>query len=41
MRILVSTFLTLSLLVAVAYVAPAAAFDPKEFWDQQDKNGSN
>jgi hypothetical protein len=41
MRILVSAFLTLSLLVAVAYVAPAAAFDPKEFWEQQDRNLSH
>ena len=31
MRILVSAFVTLSLLVAVAYVAPVAALDPGEF----------
>jgi hypothetical protein len=41
MRILVSAFLTLSLLVAVAHVAPAGAYDLGEFWDQQDKNLSN
>ena len=40
MKTIVSTLLALSMLAGVA-AAPAAAFDSKTFWDQQDKNSGN
>ena len=42
MKTLVSALIALSMLVGIAAApAPAAAFDAKTFWDQQDKNSGN
>jgi hypothetical protein len=40
MKIVLSTLLALSVLAGIA-AAPAAAFDSRTFWDQQDKNSGN
>jgi hypothetical protein len=40
MKTIVSTLLALSVLGGIA-AAPAAAFDSKTFWQQQDNNHGN
>ena len=40
MKIIVSALVALSVLAGIA-AAPAAAFDSRTFWDQQDKNSGN
>ena len=40
MKTIVSALLALSVLAGIA-AAPAAAFDAKTFWDQQDRNSGN
>ena len=40
MKTIVSTLLALSVLAGIA-AAPAAAFDSKTFWEQQDRNSGS
>ena len=37
MKIIISALVALSVLASIA--GPAAAFDAKTFWDQQDRSG--
>jgi hypothetical protein len=32
-------FALIAVLLALSLVTPASAFDPKEFWEQQERNG--